>query len=125
MHIKSTLSILGIILFVLTLGFYILYQSRDVIVGPTIELIFPENGAVLSEPYIVVYGRTENISFISLNDLPISVDEEGRFSETLLLAPGHNILELSARDRFGKETEVIREVFVEEVGNTQDVNDTI
>lgn len=125
MSLKSTLSIAGIILLVLALGFYILRQSRDVIVGPSIELLFPENGAVLTDPYIVIHGHTENISFISLNDLPISVDEHGRFSETLLLVPGYNILELFARDRFGKETEVLREVFVEEESNTQDMDDTM
>ncbi len=123
--LKKTLTIAGIIILIVLLGFYVLYQSRDVIVGPSIELLYPESGAVLADPYIIVHGQTENISFISLNDLPISVDEEGRFSEALLLAPGYNILKLSARDRFGKETEVLREVFVEEIIDTQETDDDI
>jgi hypothetical protein len=113
MSLKSTLSIAGIVTIVLTLGFYILYQSWNVIEGPEITLAFPEDGAVLLDPYIEVVGVAENISFISLNDLPISIDERGNFSEMMLLAPGYNILKLYARDRFGKETEVLRKMFVE------------
>jgi hypothetical protein len=123
MSLKSTLSITGIVTIVLTLGFYTLYQSRDVIVGPSIELLSPEDGAVLLDPYIEVAGVAENISFISLNDLPISIDERGNFSEMILLAPGYNILKLYARDRFGKETEMLREVFVERTIDTQEVDD--
>ncbi len=110
---KKLLTILSILLLALVLAGYIFYQSRNVLEGPEIMLSSPENGAVIADPYIAIAGVAQNISFISLNDLPISIDERGNFSEMILLAPGYNIITLYARDRFKKETTVTREVFVE------------
>ena len=43
------------------------------------------------------------MSFISMNEKPIFVDEGGLFEEKLLLSPGSNIIEIKAKDRFKKK----------------------
>lgn len=82
---------------------YSFFASRDLLMGPQINIISPENGSVVTEPLVVIHGTTKNINSISLNDRPIFIDQEGRFGEQLLLAPGYTILTLRAKDRFGRE----------------------
>lgn len=82
---------------------YSFFASRDLLMGPQINIISPENGSVVTEPLVIIHGTTKNINSISLNDRPIFIDQEGRFGEQLLLAPGYTILTLRAKDRFGRE----------------------
>lgn len=84
---------------------YALFQARTVLTGPTLIIDAPQNGELVSGELVVVSGRAENIAFLRLNDRAIFVDEEGRFREPLLLAPGYTILTISAEDRFGRTSE--------------------
>lgn len=93
-----------IILSIFLLVSYGIFNARNLIIGPTIEIFNPAKDMETGKNTIVVNGRTKNITFISLNEKPISVDTEGLFEEKLLLSPGSNIIEIKARDRFKKET---------------------
>ncbi len=88
---------------VLAIAGYSLFQARNVIQGPVVEIHSPENGTSLSESLISIEGIAKNISHISLNGRPIFIDERGRFAETLLLSYGYNIMTVKASDKFGKE----------------------
>jgi len=82
---------------------YAYYQTKNLALGPQIEITTPKNGSSLQEKLIVLEGVTKNISKISINDFPIYVDQKGAFKEKLLLAQGYNLIELSASDRFDRE----------------------
>jgi Glucodextranase, domain B len=82
---------------------YSFFATRDLLMGPQINITSPENGSTVSESLVLIHGTTKNIKSISLNDRPIFIDQEGRFGEQLLLAPGYTILTLRAKDRFGRE----------------------
>lgn len=91
-----------------TLGFillfaYAFYQGRFLILGPAISITSHENGAVVEESIVTIEGRAKNVAWISLNDNQIFTDEEGFWSEKLILSPGTSIMTLKARDRFGRE----------------------
>ncbi|MDO8510516.1 MAG: hypothetical protein Q7S15_02740 [bacterium] len=83
---------------------YSFYQARKLIAGPRIAIESPSNGAMLGSSIVEIVGKAENISFISMNDRPIYVDEQGIFKEKLLLAYGYNIIKVAARDKFGRNT---------------------
>ena len=91
----------------ITLGFFIFNNSKVFIAGPQIEITSPENGLSFEDPVIEIRGNAKNISFISLDDHPIFIDEEGNFREKLLLNPGISIIKVYARDKFKRETETI------------------
>ena len=97
--------------FVLLIG-YSLFQARFIILGPHIAIQTPQNGAHLSDHMVVVSGRAENISFLSLNDRPIYVDEKGLWSEKLIAPEGLSIMTVRAKDRFGRTTEKQVEIMV-------------
>ena len=59
----------------------------------------------VSESFLNVIGRVKNSKIITLDDRPIVIDQNGNFSEKILLAYGYNVIVLKAEDRFGKKTE--------------------
>ena len=93
-----------IILFVLLVA-YSLYEARFLILGPQIWIENPQNGQVVTEPLVVIQGRSRNIAWISLNDRQIFTDEKGEWSEKLIVSVGTSIMTVKAQDRLGRKTE--------------------
>jgi len=89
----------------LLLVLYILFQARFLILGPQVSIHTPEDAQMVDDPLLTISGKASNIAWISLNDRQIYVDEEGFFSEKLLLSPGTSIITVNVRDRFGREHE--------------------
>ncbi len=88
---------------VITIVTYAFFASRDLILGPQVNIESPENGSVVVGSLVLIQGTTKKINSISFNDRPIFIDQSGRFSEKLLLAPGYTVLTIRAKDRFGRE----------------------
>ena len=100
---------LGVALALIIIG-YAASKSINLIEGPEVVIDTPKNGETVHTPLIIISGTAKNIAFLTLNDRQIFVDDAGRIGERLLLYEGYNILTLKARDRFGRETSVAREV---------------
>ncbi len=98
-HAKTYLAIILLIMVVV----YIIFNSRILIAGPKIIVNTPSNGASFENKTIKIEGLAQNTSFISINDRPITIDEENQFSETLLLIPGYNIITIRAKDKFERK----------------------
>jgi hypothetical protein len=92
-----------IILSVILLVSYGIFNARNLLLGPNVELFSPTNNTETNENIANINGRAQNITFISLNEKPIFVDREGMFQEKLLLSPGSNTIQVKARDRFKNE----------------------
>lgn len=94
---------------ILLLVGYGFFNSRFLIKGPEIVLAnIPSD----SESNNVIHtdtrdfslqGNVQHSSVITVNNRPILVDEQGNFNEKLLLSNGVSIIDIYARDRFGKE----------------------
>ena len=96
----TTAAIVFVALF--SIAAYAYFQSRNFIKGPRLFIETPMDGEATTSPVITLSGRAENISEISINNMPIFTDEEGNFREKLLLLPGYNIITAEAEDRFGR-----------------------
>lgn len=104
-HPQTYIKITAVLLLTLSIIGYSLFQARNLIRGPIIEIINPQNGSSLAKSLITIEGVARNISYISLNDRQIFIDEEGRFEEQLLLSYGYNIMTIKAKDKFGRNAE--------------------
>lgn len=94
---------------------YGIFNARNLLIGPTIEIFSPLNNSETNSNVLEVKGLAKNISFISLNEKPIFITPDGFFDEKLLLSPGFNIIEVKAKDRFRQEEkEVIRVYYKQE-----------
>jgi hypothetical protein len=94
-----------IILFLLIVFGYGIYEAWNYATGPKIIITSPTNGLAVAESLITIVGQAKNTKIITLNDRPIVIDEQGNFNEKVLLSYGYNVLVLKAEDRFGKKTE--------------------
>lgn len=99
---QSILSSMLLVFAIMAIVLYVLFQSRFIMAGPAIAFTSPENGAVVYESITQIKGNAERIAFIELNGKRIYIDENGDFNEKLPLLEGHNIIELQAKDRFGR-----------------------
>lgn len=101
------------ILFVIisaTLIIYAIFNTRFLLTGP--ELIVTNldtKTKTITSQYrdFTLEGTALHASFISVNEYPISVDEQGEFEQKLLLAEKINPVHIIARDRLGKEKKMI------------------
>jgi hypothetical protein len=94
-----------VIAFFTLLVLYILFQARFVILGPQIEIDTPKDNAALTSNIVTVSGTAQNVAYLSLDGRQIYTDKSGHWSEKLIAPPGISILELTGRDRFGRQTE--------------------
>ena len=106
MQSKERRIIKGIVfgLVILVVVLFSIFQSKNLIAGPRIEIISPLNGQTVEESLVKVTGKTKNISEIKLSGKNIFVDENGLFEEKVLLSYGYNVVIIEARDRFNRKT---------------------
>ncbi len=91
---------------------YVHYQARNFLAGPVITLT-DTHTPIQHERTVMLEGHAENIVLLTLNGREIHTTEDGVFRETLVLPYGYTIIELYAKDRFGRTETLTREyVFV-------------
>lgn len=93
--------------FFLVLIAYGLFQTKNLMLGPSLAIASPVDGAAVALNPVEVRGQAERIAFLSLNGEKIFTDENGHFSQKLLLNRGYNIIKLEAEDRFGRTIQKI------------------
>lgn len=112
MH-RSTLTlgtlIRGLFIAIIICGFvgYVIWQSRLLLGGPELFLT-KEPPTEVDYPTITLEGQARNIVSIAINDRPIMTDERGYFNEDIVLPLGYTILSIEAKDRYGRQSKIIR-----------------
>jgi hypothetical protein len=99
-----------ITIFVLIVTIYTGFEIRRYVTGPEIKITSPLTGSLTNESLIEITGKAINISEVKVNDNKIYMDEEGNFTQKVLLSTGYNVLKVSGVDKFQRETEQILEV---------------
>lgn len=85
-------------------AFFYLYQEfKSFAADPELVILEPQYGATIESNEVVVQGKTDKGSQVSLNNQTIFVDGEGLFSDKLFLQPGINIVQVRTVNRFEKE----------------------
>ncbi len=95
-----------LIVFFIGLGFFYLYRELNMFISnPRLVIMEPLNNFVTEEKTIKVEGETEKDSKLYINNQQIIVDENGKFSESLILQPGLNTINVRSVNRFDKSSE--------------------
>ena len=95
--------------FVVVVLVYAYFEARNMLYGPQVVLTTPETITVPDE-LIAISGTSKNVVSITLDGRSVFVDDNGSFTEKLLLAEGVNRFVFEARDKFGRETQRTLEV---------------
>jgi len=89
---------------------YVALQIRSVLAAPFLEVREPADNLVVLDSTIVVSGQAEPGAELFLNAQPVLTDSQGQFNETIVLGNGLNVIEILERNKFGRESRVVRQV---------------
>lgn len=89
---------------------YSYFVLEDFVRGPRIMLSSPENGTSTTTPVVAIVGRAVHVSNLTINDDTAPLDLDGNFYRRLILAPGYNIMKVTAMDRYKRTVEEVVEV---------------
>lgn len=92
----------AIIVIILVVLGYGLFEARRILEGPQITIIYPQNGSATSTNTLVISGEAQNVAFLTINDAPAYADEEGYFTQVLSPPLGYTVVTVAATDRFGR-----------------------
>ncbi len=106
-ELRSVLAVVGSVFLFGLIVLYVAFQGRFLIMGPQIVLT-AEPAVQQNERMVTLEGTAFNITHLWLNDRQIFTDEQGYFKEALVLENGYTITTLRAKDRYGRETRVVR-----------------
>lgn len=73
--------------------------------GPHIVIVSPKDGFSTTTESITILGKIIRANDLFINGAPTDVDLEGNFHSQLLLAPGYNIMKITAKDNYDRLTE--------------------
>ncbi len=85
------------------------YQRPQEIKEIKLDILEPKDGAVVTEPTIILRGITSPSAEVFVNDIELQADAQGNFETPLTLEEGENIIAVLANDENGKfaEKEII------------------
>lgn len=98
--------ILAVIVFVI----YLASQYFSILESPKLDVTSPENDLSTSIPYVVVLGKVESDSTVSVEGEFVAVDQEGNFTKQVELVEGKNTIEIIAAKRLSPKTKITRTV---------------
>ena len=105
---------LGVAAVAIVLG-YSYFAINGYVRGPSIEIYSPVNGFSTTTAFIVIRGKATHSNNVFVNGAQTAVDLGGNFSSQLILAPGYNIIKITAKDNYERTTEeVIETILVDE-----------
>lgn len=77
---------------------------------PLLKLDLQETEIKTDQELINIKGETEPQSTLKVNDRDVEVEENGKFSVSILLKPGKNEIKFVAKDYYGNETTLTRQI---------------
>jgi hypothetical protein len=107
MLVKTLIAVVLIVL----LG-YGLLKAEPLLVGPTLSLSTPTDGAHFPDGMVTVAGNAKRATQLTLNGAPLLSDQNGSFETALAFPKGTSILTIVAKDRFGKTITNTRTIVV-------------
>ena len=88
------------------------WEAYPLLVGPTLTVIAPKNGASYEDGVVTIEGRAARATALTLNGNPLLPDRAGHYAITLAFPHGGSILRLTATDRFGRTLTRERTIYV-------------
>lgn len=104
MPLLSPLAWSGIAVGICVLGL-VFHNTHDVLFGARLSVGELKDGAVYTEAYVPISGRTRSPKRLTINDRPITITKDGYFNEAIILSEGYNRVRIELVDRFGKTQE--------------------
>lgn len=92
---------------------YVGSQINSVLAPPLLELSEPVSDVSIQGNSLVIAGRAEIGSDVTINDQIVLTDKNGQFSESLILSSGVNVVEVKAKNKFNRVSSIVRHISAE------------
>jgi len=80
---------------------------------PVLIINNPVNNLVMAQDSVEVIGKTDPGATLMINNEPVTTSENGSFDVKVPLSPGLNTLTVTATNKFGKKSTVVRNLRLE------------
>lgn len=101
-----------VIMLILVFFTYLWFEYRFLVGEPFLEITAPPDQLSTTYESIIVSGRTDPESKVTINNQQIEVDFSGKFSQEIQLKEPVNTVSVSATAKNGKSTKVERTVYL-------------
>lgn len=95
----------------LLLGGFLLYQYRYAFFNPPLVVISPAENATTTTD-VTVTGQSDSNVILTVNNIPVPLDEKGKFVKKVSVFPGDSTIVVRAVNKFGKSAQVTRKITV-------------
>ncbi|PIV52162.1 hypothetical protein CO115_01275 [Candidatus Falkowbacteria bacterium CG_4_9_14_3_um_filter_36_9] len=106
--IKSVIIILVVIACFIYLGGAVI----KIITPPKLSIISPDDNIIINNKIINVIGITDAETQIIINDEIVLSDNQGNFSKIINLKEGINIIKVTAKKKYGRESTAERKILI-------------
>lgn len=111
-----TLGRLGILTLTLALVGYLGLHVRELLAAPSLTLYSPVQGLTTSAKAIEIQGKTSPGATVEINGAPLPPPPSGEFKHLLVLKRGINTITISAKKRYSRTAEIVRQILILEGG---------
>lgn len=100
------------LLIVGSISYYLFGEYRGYLGAPNLSIEKPIEQETVMEGELEVAGKADIDTTIIINGDPATLSEDGRFTKTIRVFEGETTIIVTARNRRGKETTIIRKITV-------------
>ena len=103
---------------ILTFGVFILiilfifFQFKDAVFSPSLIVNEPQENQTVFSQDLQVKGVADPNSTVYVEDQLVSIDDSGNFTKIITVFPGKTSIDIKALNRFGKQTNLVRDINV-------------
>lgn len=105
---------IGVFVVFLFIVGYLVFQYVRFISPPNLNVDSPKSEQIVAGNSVLVFGSTDIDSKVTVNNQPVVVDEDGKFSIALGVSTETKEVNIRAVSRSGKTTEVTRKITVQQ-----------
>ncbi len=102
----------GVAIIVISVLGYLGFQYRGFNSAPHLTVDAPIEGQTVTEPTLQVIGQADQDATVEVNNQPVVVGEDGKFTASIDVAKNTTEVQIVAKSRSGKETGISRRIEV-------------
>lgn len=103
----------GVGFFALLIVGYLAFQYNKFVSPPALKVESPKDTQVVTGGSVLVFGSTDRDAKVTVNNQPVLVTLDGKFSVTISVVPETDDIIVKAVSRSGKETVINRKIEVQ------------
>lgn len=119
-NIKWWIGTISCVLFFVFIGIFVYAKMNFIWRG--VQIIAQVEKIEGSE-VVTVRGNAKNAVHLTINEREIFIDKDGNFKEYVSPLPGHSVIAIFAKDKFGKTAEKIIELYKKEKEELAEIED--